>query len=232
MRLTSFSFNGFCLECIMKQALDNYMDLDTFRRMKKIFYFIFLVLISCGQQKPSELTVADAVKKDSVIITAVSDSLPPSVSPDPEPKVIFDATIRVEDNAILAGLANYPFIKELDAMKGTLDSVGVTADYQNGENGSLTYDSVEISFNRSYGESICEADIRSRQLVLNNGMTIGIALDDFLNLTGIKSTANAQSVRFEYRYTAQEHAYIMHFDFLNKTLIRFYYQKSPCVIYD
>lgn len=199
--------------------------------MKKILYLIFLVLIGCGQQKPSELTVADSVKKDSVI-TAVSDSLPARVSPSPEPEVIFNATIRVEDNTMLAGLANYPFLKDLDAMKGTLDSVGVTADYQNGENGSLSYDSAEISFNRSYGESICEADIRSGQLVLNNGMTIGIALDDFLKLTGIKSTANAQNVRYEYRYAAPEHAYIMHFDFANKTLIRFYYQKDPCVIYD
>lgn len=206
-------------------------EMTIFPCMKKTFYLIFLVLISCGQQKTSELTVADSVKKDTVI-TAVSDSLPARVSSDPEPEVIFEAIIRVEDNTIFAGLAEYPFLKDLEAMKSTLDSVGVTADYQNGENGSLSYDSAEISFNRSYGESICEADIRSGQLVLNNGMTIGISLEDFLKLTGIKSTANAQNVRYEYTYAAQEHAYTMHFDFLNKTLIRFYYQKDPCMIYD
>lgn len=98
-------------------------------------------------------------------------------------------------------------------MKGTLDSARVTTDYQNG---SLSYDSAEISFNRSFGELICEADIRSRQVVLNNGMSIGIALEDFLKLTGIKSTTNAQNVRYEYTYTSQEHKYTMHFDFLNK----------------
>jgi hypothetical protein len=116
-------------------------------------------------------------------------------------------------------------------MKAMLDSMGAASEYVNGENGGLRYDSAEISFNRSYGESICEADIHSGLLALNKNITIGMTLDNFLNLTGVK-VSDAANLRYEYTYSAQEHTYKMHFDFVNKTLKRFYYQKDPCVIYD
>jgi len=116
-------------------------------------------------------------------------------------------------------------------MKATLDSLGVDAVYENEEDGSLSYAGAEISFNRSYWEAICEADIQSAKLALNKGITIGMALTDFLTLTGIKSWSQG-TLRYEYTYSAQEHTYTIRFDFANNVLIRFFYQKDPCVIYD
>ena len=105
---------------------------------------------------------------------------------------------------MLEEFVNNPFLGDLDAMKASLDSLGATATYENGENGSLTYDSAEITFNKSYGESICVTDIRSGLLALNKGITIGMPLDDFLNLTGIKSSYEA-NLCYEYTNSAQEH---------------------------
>lgn len=197
--------------------------------MKKIFYLIFLLLLGCGQQKPSE-QVAVELPQDDTLKTIVSKLVQeePTVTTEPEP--VFK-TISVEDNKVLEEVAKYPFAEELDAMKATLDSLGVESVYENGENGSLSYDSAEISFNRSYGESICEANIQSPRLALNKGITLGMTLADFLSLTGMKSPSQG-TLCYEYTYSAQEHAYTIRFDFLNEVLTSFYYHKDPCVIYD
>lgn len=115
--------------------------------MKKVFYLTFLVLISCGQQKPAELATVDTVKQDS-IVELVPNALPvtPSV---PEPEIDFK-TILVKDNLVLSTVASYPFSKDLYEIKSMLDSLGVESEFMDGENGGLSYDSVDISCNRSY----------------------------------------------------------------------------------
>lgn len=128
--------------------------------MKKIFYLAFLIFISCGQQKPAEGIIADSIPKDTVITTISPDSLPAVLPAVSEPELAFEI-ISVENNDVLKELVNNPYPKDLEAMKAMLDSMGATSEYFNGENGGLRYDSAEISFNRSYGESICEVDIRS-----------------------------------------------------------------------
>lgn len=198
--------------------------------MKKICYLALLVLISCSQQKAVEL-VAVEPQQDSSIISKVQDSIP--VAPPAEPESELNIrTISVKDNIVLAGVANYPFSKELSDIKEMLDSLGVKSEFIDGEYGGLSYDSAEITCNRSYGESICEADIRSRLITLSNGMKLGISLVDFLKLTGLTASNNEQNLQYEYTYGANEHDYTMRFDFLNRKLVRFIYKKDPCVIYD
>jgi hypothetical protein len=199
--------------------------------MKKTFYLAFLVLIGCGQQKSSELVVDDSVPQDSLIM-AVTDSASAPVSISPDLGETFQVAINIDSSTLLAELVNNPFPTDLEVMKATLDSLGVPVVFESGENGGLSYDRAEITVNRSYGESICEADIRSGALPLNKGFIIGMTLDEFLVLTGIRSSSDEQRLRFVYAYSAQEHTYSMHFDFTSKTLVRFYYQKDPCVIYD
>lgn len=198
--------------------------------MKNMCYLAFIVLLSCDQQKTDESGAIDSVGQDT-LITRVSESLPDTIPAKTEPEFVF-TTIAVEDNILLAGVASYPFSKELEVIKEMLDSLGVPAEFAGGEYGGLSYDSAEITCNRSYGESICEADVRSKLIPLSNGMKIGISLDEFLTLTGINKTSNDQHVRYEYTYGANEHAYTIQFDFVNKKLIRFHYLKDPCVIYD
>lgn len=198
--------------------------------MKKTFYLAFLLLIGCSPQKAAESLAVDTVQRDS-IGTTVAESVPatPPVA-DPEPQLDFKI-VTVESNAVLEELTGYPFSMELDAMKATLDSLGVSSQYENGENGGLSYDSAAISFNRSYGESICSADIQSGLIALKKNIKIGMSLSDFLTLTGVRSS-EATNLRYAYLHSVQEHNYNMQFDFVNKTLTRFYYEKDPCVIYD
>ena len=198
--------------------------------MKKILWLAWLVSLSCGQQKPIESIATDTVQQDSLIAEVVPDSSSVTAVADPEPALEF-ATILVEKNTVLEGLTGYPFSMELDAMKTKLDSLGVSSQYENGENGGLSYDSAEISFNRSYGESICTADIRSGLIALKKNIAIGMSLTDFLTRTGVRSS-EATNLRYEYTHLAQEHTYKLQFDFVNKTLTKFYYEKDPCVIYD
>lgn len=168
--------------------------------------------------------------RDSLIPSSVQDTLSVTPVADPEPELDFK-TVSVENNAVLEELTGYPFSIELDAMKARLDSLGVSSQYENGENGGLSYDSAEIVFNRSYGESICTADIQSGLIALKKDIVIGMSLTDFLNITGVKSS-NAINLRYEYTHSAQEHNYKLQFDFVNDVLKRFYYEKDPCVIYD
>lgn len=198
--------------------------------MKNVCYFAFLILLSCGQPKTVETVAIDSVGQDT-LVTIVSESVPDTITVKTEPELDFK-TIAVEDNILLAGVASYPFSKELEAIKEMLDSMGVKSEFEGGEYGGLSYDSAEITCNRSYGESICEADVRSQLITLSNGMKIGISLDEFLTLTGINKTLVDQNVRYEYTHGANEHAYTIQFDFVNKRLIRFHYLKDPCVIYD
>jgi len=195
--------------------------------MKKISSLAFFVLLSCAQQKPSE-PVATSTMEEDTLATTVSEPVPAELPAASEPELSYK-TIPVENNGVLEALVNNPFPKDLEAMKAMLDSMGVTSEWENG--GGLSYDSAAISYNRSYGESICEADIQSAKLALNKGITIGMALTDFLTLTGIKSWSQG-TLRYEYTYSAQEHTYTIRFDFANNVLIRFFYQKDPCVIYD
>lgn len=197
--------------------------------MKKIFYFIFLLLLGCGQKKPFEPVVVEPVQEDT-LATIASAPVPEEATVTTKQELVFK-TILVENNKMLEEVANYPFAKTLDEMKTALDSLDVESVYENGENGSLSYDSAEISFNKSYWEAICEADIQSGRLALNKGITIGMKLADFLSLTGIKSTSQG-TLRYEYTYSAQEHTFTIRFDFVNEVLIRFYYHNDPCVIYD
>lgn len=199
--------------------------------MKKVFGLSFLVLISCGQQKSAEsVVVIDSAQQDS-LVELVADSIAltaPSVS---EPEIEFEI-ISITDNIALSGVANYPFSKDSYAIKSMLDSMGVESEFIDGENGGLSYDSADISCNRSYGESICEANIQSSLITLSNGMKIGTSLYDFMTLTGIRSSLSEQNVRYEYTYIANEHTFIIQFDFTRRKLSRFHYQKDPCVIYD
>jgi hypothetical protein len=169
--------------------------------MKKVLWLAWLVSLSCAQQKPTESAATDSVPQDS-LITAVfpySSSVTPTA--DPESELDF-ATIVVEKNTVLEELTGYPFSMELDAMKTKLDSLGVSSQYENGENGGLSYDSAEISFNRSYGESICTADIRSGLIALKKNITIGMSLTDFLTRTGVRSS-EATNLRYEYAHSAR-----------------------------
>lgn len=84
------------------------MEFGYLSMREKNILFDFSFFNKLWSATPSELIVADSVKKDTVI-TAVSDSLPARVSSEPEPAVIFNTTIRVENNIILAGLANLSF---------------------------------------------------------------------------------------------------------------------------
>lgn len=198
--------------------------------MKKIHYLAFLFAVGCGQQNTAETVIVDSPKQDSPV-ELVPDSLPATQPSVPEAQIDFE-TISVRDNIVLSGVATYPFSKELYEIKSMLDSIGIESEFIDGENGGLSYDSADISCNRSYGETICEANVQSSLIKLSNGMKIGISMDNFLTLTGIKSNSRAQHARYEYSHSANEHTYTLRFDFINGKLIRFHYQKDPCVIYD
>ncbi len=196
--------------------------------MNKI-YFLFLILTSCVLKQTSETVADDSVKQEVLLSIVNKDTI--EIDTLTEKSEIVLKTVPITNNKWLEELANNPFSKELDAMKAMWDSLGITSSYENGENGALTSDSVEIAFNKSYGESICVADVRSRRLTLNKGIAIGMPLTDFLNLTGIK-TSLEEDLRYEYTHSHQEHTYTIRFDFIDKELIRFHYEKDPCVIYD